>query len=109
MWVKDSLQDIAREITTVANINGVEVFIDEQLQDNFLHIVNSRGIIGAVGTYVSSDDIVMTGYFILNSKILTYALTEGLDINDIYDSFCKSIFTEMDKEKFISYIAGSKV
>jgi hypothetical protein len=109
--VNESLQDIAREIAAAAaaNINGVEVFIDEQLQDNFIHIVNSNGIIGAVGTYVSNDDVVTTGYFILNSKILTYALTEGFDIDDIYTSFRKSIFTEMDKEKFISCIAGSKV
>ena len=108
--MNESLQDIAREITAAANINGVEVFIDEQLQDNFIHIVNSKGIIGAVGTYLSNDDITtMTGYFILNSKILTYALTEGFNINDIYKSFRKSIFTEMDKEKFISCIAGSKV
>jgi len=107
--VNESLQDIAREIATDANINGVEVFIDEQLQDNFIHIVNSNGIIGAVGTYLSNDDITMTGYFILNSKILAYALTEGFNINHIYRSFRKSIFTEMDKEKFISCIAGSKV
>jgi hypothetical protein len=107
--VNESLQDIAKEIEEAAALSGVEVFIDEQLQDNFIHIVNSNGIIGAVGTYVSNSNEIMTGYFILNSKILTYALTEGFNINDIYRSFRKSIFTEMDKEKFISCIAGSKV
>lgn len=105
----NSLHDIAVEIDKAANLNNVDLFIDEQYQDNFIHIVSSNGIVGAVGIYSDGNSDNNIGYFILNSKVLTYALKEGFNVDDIYSCFKKSIFTEMSKDEFINCIVGNKI
>jgi len=104
----NSLHDIAVELEKAANLHNVDLFIDEQYQDNFIHIVSSKGIVGAVGIY-SDGNTDNIGYFILNSKVLTYALKEGFNVDDIYSCFKKSIFTEMSKDEFIDCIVGAKI
>ncbi len=95
-----SLENVAKELEKEASFNGVEIFVDETvINHNFIPIINERGTVGAVGEYVENKKIKI-GFFILNNKIVRYALNEGFNKEQLFECFKDKLFDEVDKTKF---------
>ena len=95
-----SLETVAKELEKEASFNGVEIFVDETvINHSFIPIINDRGIVGAVGEYVENKKIKI-GFFILNNKIVRYALNEGFNKEQLFECFKDKLFDEVDKTKF---------
>ena len=95
-----SLETVAKELEKEASFNGVEIFVDETvINHSFIPIINDRGIVGAVGEYVENKKVKI-GFFILNNKIVRYALNEGFNKEQLFECFKDKLFDEVDKTKF---------
>jgi hypothetical protein len=95
-----NLDKITKELENAAALNNVEILVDSTTKPhNFIPIINERGIVGAVGEYLEEKEVKI-GYFILNSKIVKYALEEGFDREQLFYCFKDKIFDEVDKDKF---------
>jgi len=95
-----TLKDLAHELEKAASLNGVEILIDDTAEKHsFIPVISEKGIIGAVGQYSENGDVKI-GYFILNNKIVKYALDEGFGKEELFDCFKDKIFTETDKDTF---------
>jgi len=95
-----SLETVAKELEKEASFNGVEIFVDETvINHSFIPIINDRGIVGAVGEYVENKKVKI-GFFILNNKIVRYALNEGFSKEQLFECFKDKLFDEVDKTKF---------
>lgn len=104
-----SLDALAQELEKSASINGVEIFVDNSTKNhNFIPIVNEKGIVGAIGEYLEKGDI-KTGFFILNERIVKYALNEGFEKDQLFDCFKDKIFDEVDKIKFFKIMTEKPV
>jgi hypothetical protein len=95
-----SLKNVAKELEKAASINGVEILVDETaINHSFIPVINDKGIVGAVGEYIENKKIKI-GFFILNNKIVRYALDEGFDKEQLFECFKDKLFDEIDKSKF---------
>ena len=95
-----SLKNVAEELEKAASINGVEILVDETaINHSFIPVINDKGIVGAVGEYIENKKIKI-GFFILNNKIVRYALNEGFDKEQLFECFKDKLFDEIDKSKF---------
>jgi len=95
-----SLEDLAQELEKEASLKGVDIFIDSTaLKHSFIPVINEKGKVGAIGNYLENKRL-KTGFFILNENIVKYGLNEGFDIDNLFESFKDTIFTEINKEKF---------
>jgi len=95
-----SLDDIAQELEKEASFKNIDIFIDNTaLKHNFIPVINGIGRVGAIGQYLENKKI-KTGFFLLNDKIVRYGINEGFRIDQLYDSFKNTLFTEISKEKF---------
>lgn len=104
-----SLDTIAQELEKAATINGVELFVDESAKNhNFIPVINQKGVVGAVGEY-AENGIVKMGFFILNDKVVKYALNEGFEKEQLFDCFKDKIFNEINKETFFKIMTEKTV
>lgn len=104
-----SLDAVAKELEKAALINGVELYIDDTTLDhNFIPVINERGVVGAVGRYLEKNNIKM-GFFILNERVVKYALEEGFNKEELFDCFKDRIFDEIDKNKFFKIMTEKDV
>ena len=95
-----SLKNVAKELEKAASINGVDILVDETaINHSFIPVINDKGIVGAVGEYIENKKIKI-GFFILNNKIVRYALDEGFDKEQLFECFKDKLFDEIDKSKF---------
>jgi len=95
-----SLDSLASELEKAATNNGVELFVDVSAKNhNFIPVVNEKGIVGAIGQYLEDKQVKM-GFFILNDRVVKYAINEGFEKEQLFDCFKDKIFNEVDKEKF---------
>jgi len=104
-----SLDTIAQELEKAATINGVELFVDESAKNhNFIPVVNQKGVVGAVGEYVENNEPKI-GFFILNDKVVKYAINEGFEKDQLFDCFKDKIFDEVDRSKFFKIMTEKTV
>ena len=95
-----TLKELAKELEKAASLNGVDILIDSTAEKHsFIPIINEKGIVGAIGKYLENNKDTI-GYFILNSKVVKYALDEGFNREELFDCFKDKIFTETDKDQF---------
>jgi len=95
-----SLTSIADQLEKAACENGVELFIDSTAIDHsFIPVVNEKGVVGAVGEYIENKKVKI-GFFILNDKVVRYALNEGFEKEQLFECFKDKIFDEIDMMKF---------
>jgi hypothetical protein len=95
-----TLKELAKELERAASLNGVDILIDSTAEKHsFIPIINEKGIVGAIGHYLENNKDTI-GYFILNSKVVKYALDEGFNREELFDCFKDKIFTETDKDQF---------
>jgi hypothetical protein len=95
-----SINKLAKELEKAAALKGVDIYVDiTALKHSFIPIISNQGVVGAVGEY-QEDNSVKTGFFILNEKIVRYALNEGFNKEQIFDCFKDRIFIETSKEDF---------
>jgi hypothetical protein len=95
-----NLVEIAKELEQQASLNGVELLIEFQTAEYcFIPVISSFGKVGAIGNYNDKGKPTI-GFFILNERIVKYALDEGFDVDSIFDSFKKNLFTETSKDEF---------
>lgn len=103
-----SLEQIAKEIEKQAIQNKAEIFIDYSAKENsFIPVINEHGTVGAVGQYLENDRI-KTGFFLLNDRVVRYALSEGFKKEDIYKFFKKTLFKEIKKDEFFKLMTEKK-
>jgi len=104
-----SLQDLAKELEDTAITNGVELLIDTTAEKHsFIPVVSEKGIIGAIGQYIDNNKM-KTGFFILNSKVVKYALDEGFKKEELFDCFKDRIFTETTKDDFFKTMTEKSI
>jgi len=104
-----TLKELAKELEAVASENGVDILIDDTAEKHsFIPIINEKGVVGAIGQYVEKNEI-KTGYFILNSKVVKYALDEGFEKEKLFDCFKDRIFTETNKETFFKVMTEKTI
>lgn len=95
-----NLSKLAQELEKAAALKGVDIYVDiTALKHDFIPIISDQGVVGAIGEYLENNR-VKTGYFVLNEKIVKYAINEGFDRDQIFDCFKDKIFTETNKEDF---------
>ena len=95
-----TLKELAKELEKAASLNGVDILIDSTAEKHsFIPIINETGSVGAIGKYLENNKDTI-GYFILNSKVVKYALDEGFNREELFDCFKDKIFTETDKDQF---------
>jgi hypothetical protein len=103
------LGDLAKELQKAASLNGVEIFVDNTAEKHsFIPIINEKGIVGAIGQYLENNKDTI-GYFILNSKVVKYALDEGFNREELFDCFKDKIFTETDKDQFFKIMTEKTI
>jgi hypothetical protein len=102
------LLEIAKELEKQAAINGADIFVDVQTAEFcFFPVISDSGVVGAVGKYINKGKPSI-GYFILNERIVKYALDEGFDVDSIFDSFKKNLFKETSKDEFFTIMTKKK-
>jgi hypothetical protein len=104
-----TLKELAKELERAASLNGVDILIDITAEKHsFIPIINEKGIVGAIGQYLENNKDTI-GYFILNSKVVKYALDEGFDREELFDCFKDKIFTETDKDQFFKIMTEKAI
>lgn len=104
-----TLKELAKELEKAASLNGVDILIDSTAEKHsFIPIINEKGIVGAIGKYLENNKDTI-GYFILNSKVVKYALDEGFNKEELFDCFKDKIFTETDKDQFFKIMTEKTI
>jgi hypothetical protein len=104
-----TLKELAKELERAASLNGVDILIDITAEKHsFIPIINEKGIVGAIGQYLENNKDTI-GYFILNSKVVKYALDEGFNREELFDCFKDKIFTETDKDQFFKIMTEKAI
>jgi hypothetical protein len=104
-----TLKELAKELERAASLNGVDILIDSTAEKHsFIPIINEKGIVGAIGQYLENNKDTI-GYFILNSKVVKYALDEGFNREELFDCFKDKIFTETDKDQFFKIMTEKTI
>lgn len=94
------LEEIANELEKFASLNGVDLLVEHVTKEHsFIPVINQFGKVGAIGNYVEKGKDVI-GFFLLNDRVVKYALEEGFHLDNIYDCFKKKLFKEMKKDDF---------
>lgn len=102
-----SLEYIASELEKHAAINGVGVFIDQDIDEegNLFVIVNEKGIIGAVGLCKEKDEKEESViYMFLDRSKIKYLFDEGFCSKDFYKIMGEKLFITVDREEFFKTI-----
>ena len=104
-----TLKELAKELEKAASLNGVDILIDSTAEKHsFIPIINEKGIVGAIGKYLENNKDTI-GYFILNNKVVKYALDEGFNREELFDCFKDKIFTETDKDQFFKIMTEKTI
>jgi len=95
-----SLEAVAKELESYASFKGVDLLIEHNVAEHcFIPVINEYGKVGAIGNYLDNGKSTL-GFFILNDRVVKYALEEGFEVDHIYDCFKKKLFKELKKEEF---------
>jgi len=100
-YIIDKLENLAQK-------NNIELLIDTNPEFDFSVVLNEKGDLGAIGKVkdLRSENGQRLYFCKFNHKAYKYALDEGFDSSEIYNSFKDRLFLEVGQDEFINYISS---
>lgn len=96
------------ELENMAEENDMEILVDNNPEFDFYVVLNEKGDLGAIGKI--KDKKTKSGerlYFCkFNHKAYKYAVDEGFQSSEIYNSFKDRLFLELNRDEFLNYISS---